>query len=338
MAAPTTKGTEEPPDDEHGPATGAAGGGVRPAPGTEATRRFRPRLRYELLVCAWHGHELVGTDAARVGVMDALYVREEGGLRWYRCLRCDSWLVLAPPSTPTRQVPAPPQADELPLRGRPLRDRFVLRGIALERLVHLVVLGALDGAIFAFVDHRRSLKLDYEHVLADLQGGLGGPLEEGARGTLSEINRLFAVSSTVLVLLGVALACYCAVLVVEMVGLWWAKRWAEYLTFGETGALVPFELYEMASGVTVLKACGLALNVAILSYLAWSHRLLGLRGGAATQAALQDRDRGWAPIVAATPALVRPARPAAGEADPPVEVDPGARRSPTGSGASGACG
>ena len=58
-------------------------------PGTERPRRYRPKLRYELIDCGLHGHELLGTDAARLRDEDGVFAREAGGLRWYRCLRCD---------------------------------------------------------------------------------------------------------------------------------------------------------------------------------------------------------------------------------------------------------
>src|ERR1700689_4338459 len=109
-------------------------------PASERPRRFRPKLRYELIGCGLHGHELLGTDAAALRPDDAIFARETGGLRWYRCLRCDSWVALSPPDHPAREYP--PSRDEvtLPLRGKPLRDRYVLRLIALERVVHFVVL------------------------------------------------------------------------------------------------------------------------------------------------------------------------------------------------------
>jgi uncharacterized membrane protein (DUF2068 family) len=276
------------------------------APGTEAPRRFRPRLRYELIACGLHGHELVGTDAAELRPEDDIFARELDGLRWYRCLRCDAWVVLTPPSTTSRQYPPEAEQVALPLRGRPLRDRFVLRAIAVERSLHLVVLGALDAAIFLFAAHRESLKATYTRILADLQGSLGGPLDNSRHGILSDFNRLFAVKPADLLVIGFALALYCGLLAVEMVGLWWAWRWAEYLTFAETGVLVPFEIYELTNGVTTLKVVGLVLNAAILVYLAAVHRLFGVRGGARAEQAEHDRDRGWAPILAATP---RPAAP-----------------------------
>ena len=52
-------------------------GPVVPLPGTERTRRFRPKLRWELIGCGLHGHELVGTDAAEVRPEDHLVVRED---------------------------------------------------------------------------------------------------------------------------------------------------------------------------------------------------------------------------------------------------------------------
>jgi len=69
------------------------------APGTEKPRRFRPKLRYELIGCGLHGHEIVGTDAAALRPEDELFARESGGLRWYRCMRCDSWVALTPPGS-----------------------------------------------------------------------------------------------------------------------------------------------------------------------------------------------------------------------------------------------
>ncbi len=57
-------------------------------PGTESPRRFRPRFHWELLVCGTSGHELLGMDARTIRPEDAVVVREENGIRWYRCVRC----------------------------------------------------------------------------------------------------------------------------------------------------------------------------------------------------------------------------------------------------------
>jgi hypothetical protein len=40
---------------------GNSASGPAAAPGTERPRRYRPKLRYELIGCGLHGHELLGT-------------------------------------------------------------------------------------------------------------------------------------------------------------------------------------------------------------------------------------------------------------------------------------
>lgn len=265
-------------------------------------RRAKPTLRYELIGCGLNGHELLGTDAERLRPEDGIFAREgPGGLRWYRCLRCDAWLAMAPPDRPTAQTPPDRSEVELPLRGRPLRDRYVLRLIAVERAAHVLVLGLLAVAIFAFASHRDLLHHEYTRVLSALQGGLGGPVVSNHFFLVSDLNGLFALSTTQLYGAGVALSAYVTLLALEMAGLWGARRWAEYLTFAETGVLVPFELYELAKSLSALKVVTLALNLAVLAYLLLAHRLFGARGGAAREQELRQRDTGWPALEAATP-------------------------------------
>lgn len=261
------------------------------------------KVRYELIGCGLHGHALVGTDASRLRPEDALFAREDAdGLRWHRCMRCDAWLALPPPAPPLFDTPPPRSEIALPLRGRPLRDRYVLRLIAADRLLHVLVLGALTVAIFAFAAHRRSLHAQFTHVLGALQGALGGPVASQHSWLVVESRKLFTLSRTDLDLAGGLLALYTAVLVIEMVGLWSARRWAEYLTLVETGVLVPYEVYELAAhGVSYLKLLTLALNLAVVVYLLLRHRLFGLRGGAAAERAERDRDSGWPALERFTP-------------------------------------
>src|SRR6478672_13174931 len=133
--------------DGRGPLMDEDGRGYPPGtqpPGTQRPTRFRPRFHYELIGCGLHGHELVGTTAAQIRPEDGLLVRESAdGLRWYRCVRCDAWLPLPPPTAPTEQHLPDRAHIQLPLRGRALRDRYVLRLIALDRIVHFLVLGVL---------------------------------------------------------------------------------------------------------------------------------------------------------------------------------------------------
>jgi uncharacterized membrane protein (DUF2068 family) len=189
----------------------------------------------------------------------------------------------------------------VPLRGKPLRDRYVLRLIALERVVHFVVLGALAAVVLLFANNRATLNQDFTTVLKDLQGGLGGPVATSNHGIVHDLRDLFAVSITSLYLVGVAIAAYAVMEGVEAVGLWLGKRWAEYLTFIATIVFVPYEVYELAKSVSTLKVLTLVLNLAVAVYLILGKRLFGLRGGGETEQALYDADVGWPAIERATP-------------------------------------
>ena len=54
-------------------------------------------------------------------------------VRWHRCLLCDSWLPLGAPEEPRCQHLPEYSEVGLPLRGRPLRDKIILRLIAVDR-------------------------------------------------------------------------------------------------------------------------------------------------------------------------------------------------------------
>ena len=270
-------------------------------PGTERPRRYRPKLRYELIGCGLHGHELLGTDAARLRPADAIFARQDDGLRWYRCLRCDSWVALNPPSQPTAEYP-PRRADVVPpLRGRPLRDRYVLRLIALDRALHFLVLGVLSTGLFLFANNKTMLHSDFTRILKDLQGGLGGPVNNSQHGIVHDLQRLFAVSIRNLYLVAAAAAAYAALEGCEAVGLWLGRRWAEYLTFIATVVFVPYEIYELTKSITWLKVVALIINLVIVLYLLLAKRLFGLRGGGRAEQAERDQDYGWPAIERATP-------------------------------------
>jgi len=273
---------------------------VHAPPGAEAPRRFRPRLRYELLACATTGHELIGTDVATIVEDDALVARAESGVRWHRCIRCDSWVPLAAPSAPERERIGSLDDIEVPLRGRPLRDRYVLRLIALDRGVHVIILTAIAVVILLYAQHQHGLDSFFTRVLRDLQGGVGGPTHS-ANGTIeTDLRRVMAIKTSNLYIAAILVAAYAALEATEMVGLWLAKRWAEYLTFVATIVFIPYEVYELTRTVSWLKLLTLVINVAIAAYLLFAKRLFGLRGGGAEVERLREQDAGWAAIRRAT--------------------------------------
>ncbi len=288
-------------------------------PGTQPPRRFRPRLHWELLICSVSGHELVGTDAAQLRAEDSLFAREDSnGARWYRCLRCDSWLALPPPAGPAREHAPAREEIELPLRGKPLRDKVVLRVIALDRAFHFLVLIALGVLVLLFAADRRTLRDTFYKVVADLQGGVAASQTHASHGLLHEIDNAFTTSSSHLHLVGGVLLVYGLVEGIEGVGLWVQRRWAEYLTFIVTTSLLPLEIYELANRATVFKAIAFVINVAVVVYLLRAKRLFGIRGGIAAEHAENAVDQGW-------PALERAAPPSpAAPASAPVRATLGA--------------
>ena len=88
---------------------------------------------------------------------------------------------------------------------------------------------------------------------------------------------------------------------IEAVGLWFAKRWAEYLTFVATIVFVPYEIDELIKSITALKVLALIINLAIAVYLLYAKRLFGLRGGGKAEQAEREADTGWTAIERATP-------------------------------------
>jgi len=198
----------------------------------------------------------------------------------------------------------------LPLRGRPLRDRYVLRLIALDRALHFLVLGVLSAGLFLFAHNKAMLHADFTRILKDLQVGLGGPVNNSPHGIVHDLQRLFAVSLRNLYLVAAAAAAYGALEATEAVGLWLGRRWAEYLTFIATAVFVPYEIYELAKSVTWLKLLTLAINLLIVIYLLFAKRLFGLRGGGKAERAEREQDNGWPAIERATPALAARIAPA----------------------------
>ena len=318
-APPELKGPQAPPEAELPPTP----------PGAEQPRRYRPKLRYELIGCGLHGHELVGTDAADVREQDSLFAREMDGLRWYRCMRCDSWIPLSPPSQPAVQYPPEREDITLPLRGRPLRDRYALRLIALDRIIHFLVLSALAAALLLFANDKATLNSEFTRILKELQGGVGGPVNDTNHGLLHDLERLFALTTTNLYLLGAGVAAYAALEGVEAIGLWLGKRWAEYLTFVATVVFVPYEIYELTKGISALKIVTLVINLVIVVYLVYAKRLFGVHGGGRAERAVRQRDTGWEAIERATPEPRQtPAAAPSATANPFTTGDPVATANP----------
>ena len=264
---------------------------------------IRREIGWELVVCGWRGHELVGTDARELRPADAVIAREYDGYRWYRCLRCDTWVPLPPLTEPARQYP--PGRDEIviPARGQALRDRIVLRLIAIDRVIHFLVLTALGIAVLILAAQNKGVRGRFEQVLADLQRAFGGgPVQSsGHVGIIGELDKLFSLRTNTLHELAIALLAYGLLEGIEAIGLWRMKRWAEYLTFLATTILLPLEVYEIVHKVSALKVIGFLINLAIVIYLLFNKRLFGLRGGGRVDEERRQAAVSWHAVESATP-------------------------------------
>jgi uncharacterized membrane protein (DUF2068 family) len=276
-------------------------------PGLEQPTRFRPRFHWELLVCGISGHELLGLDARDLRPEDSIFARDQGRVRWHRCVRCDSWLPLPRPEHPTRDLPPPREQVELPLRGRALRDKVVLRLIAIDRAIHFILLAGLASLLLVFANHVGQLHRLFVRVVADY----GGPASIPRHGLLHDLERLVTLQSGTLRIVALVAAAYALLEGAEAIGLWLMKRWAEYLTLVATVALLPLECYELTKRVSVFKLLALVVNLAIAVYLLFAKRLFGLRGGAAAEREERERDIGWEALERTAPPELSP--------DPPPE-------------------
>ncbi|HUZ29538.1 MAG TPA: DUF2127 domain-containing protein [Solirubrobacteraceae bacterium] len=264
---------------------------------------MRRKINWELVTCGVRGHVLVGTDARMLRDEHASFARELAGLRWHRCLRCDTWTPVPPPADPAREHPPDRLEIQIPERGKALRDKIVLRVIAVDRVIHFVVLGLLGIAVLFVARHETSLRGDFYRVVADLQRGVGGgPVQNTPQhGVLHELAKLFALRAGALTRAGLIILAYGILEGVEAVGLWFAKRWAEYLTLVATTILLPLEVYELINGATALKVIGFIINLAIVIYLLFAKRLFGLRGGGKAELAERAAEMSWEHIERTSP-------------------------------------
>ena len=181
-----------------------------------------------------------------------------------------------------RRATRPPDRDEieLPLRGRPLRDKIVLRLIAINRALHFVVLGAAGAADPDLQRQpRRALRDDVlqgrrpTSAAASRRGE--GTREHGHRSTRStSCSRLR--SSNLHLFAAIALLSTRSSRASRPSGSGTSRRWAEYLTFIVTASLLPLEVYELVQHVDARsRSSPSSLNVAVVAYLLYAKRLFG---------------------------------------------------------------
>jgi uncharacterized membrane protein (DUF2068 family) len=69
--------------------------------------------------------------------------------------------------------------------------------------------------------------------------------------------------------IGLAAFCYAAVGILEAIGLYLEKTWAEFLTLIITASFLPFEIHELMRRLTWMRVGLLVANILVLFYLIW---------------------------------------------------------------------
>jgi len=146
----------------------------------------------------------------------------------------------------------------------PPRSRRLIKLIALERLGRGVLLIAAGGYLLTHLGSDFGRLADRLMRAVELD-----PHKPFLHRIIVKLHHLHAGT---VVVTGIGAILYGVLEVIEGWGLWLDKLWAEYLTVIATSVLIPFELYELVRKPSLLKAAGIAVNLAIVGYLAWRLR------------------------------------------------------------------
>ncbi len=234
-------------------------------------------MDWSLRSCGRKGHATYRPDEPQL--QERLHAQTPAGDAW-RCLRCADFVV----GEPAGSGPA----DEAPivLRGRALRDAFILRLLAAERFIRALLMGAAAYAVLRYATSENSLRQLFEKDLPaakPLANVFGYDLDKSS--IVREIRKLLLVKQSTLHFIAIALSVYAVIELCEAVGLWLLKRWGEYFAAVATAIFLPYEIYDIVDRATYLRIGAFIINVAAVLYLLLTKRLFGLRGGHAAYAA-----------------------------------------------------
>ena len=81
------------------------------------------------------------------------------------------------------------------------------------------------------------------------------------------LNKILKLGPENLRLVAIGTFLYATLFIIEGVGLWMDKAWAEWLAVLSTAALIPLELYEIALEASLTKVAVLILNIFVVAYL-----------------------------------------------------------------------
>jgi uncharacterized membrane protein (DUF2068 family) len=255
---------------------------------------------WSTLGCGRYGHTTYAPDEPELRAQ--LSASVAAGEAW-RCLRCGAFVAGLPDASgPAAQAP-------VVLRGTEIRSRLILRLFAIERFVRVLIFSAISYLLWRFRGSQSSLERAFNRELPVLRGmfrELGFNIDRS--GLVGLLRHALTLSSHTITLLAIGTTAYAAIEVVEGVGLWQGRRWGEYFAFVATSLGLPLEIYDLTRKVTWLALVLLAVNLALVLYLAITKRLFGIRGGRrAYDARLREQSVMQEAVAAAARAHGRPA-------------------------------
>ena len=154
-------------------------------------------------------------------------------------------------------------------KPRNLRGWFgaELRLVALYELAKGLLVLLLGLGLLAFV--HRDVQVVAEELLLHLH------LNPASRIPGVFLKLVERVASVDMWFLALGALTYAAIRIAEGYGLWHDRAWAEWLGVASGLIYVPFEIYELAKSVTLLKLATFALNLLVVAVLAdalWRRR------------------------------------------------------------------
>jgi uncharacterized membrane protein (DUF2068 family) len=238
-------------------------------------------MDWNLYRCGRIGHITYAPDEPAL----SKYMRAAaaGGELW-RCLRCGTFVKDEPhASGPAIKAP-------VVKRGKEIRSELILRVFAIERFIRFLLFGGVAFAIWQFGHSKLSIQQAFNRDLPIIRSTfnqLGFNINHSK--LLIEFRSALHFSQGTLQLIALGVALFAIVELIEGVGLWQSKRWGEYFAMIVTSLGLPYEIWDLAHGVTWTKAVLFVINLALVAYLVLTKRLFGARGGReAFEAALRS--------------------------------------------------
>lgn len=146
-----------------------------------------------------------------------------------------------------------------------------------DAALRLIALFKFSKAVLLMAVGLGALKLLDPGIAARAQGWAAALATSSDRQLLQRfLARAAGLPPARLEVLAIGAFVYAGLFTTEGVGLWLARRWAEYLTLAATASFLPIEAFEVARRLSLPRVAALVLNLGVVVYL--GYRLRRSRG------------------------------------------------------------